>query len=223
MAAIHTPVSNETRQKAAALAVATLQALGREDLLPALWIEWKNSFTARLGDACYVAAGRPCRRSTERYRVGGLVARVRFSVPLWARASQDERDETVVHEIAHIVAAHEAALAGTTVSSSHGIEWKRVMLRAGRTPRRCHNIDRTGLARSKKTIPVRCSCGESHVTPLVAGRILNGSAYGCRRCGTRLVVLEEKISYSLARECEAKASKDARSKARRRNVRRLFR
>jgi len=205
-------ISHERRVEAAGWALETLETLGHPSLMDALKIEWKAKFTARLGDALYKRAGslgldtvlalRNSRVGSDSFREAakranadldsglkaGPSARVRFSIPLWSRATPKERYETVVHEICHIVANHEAALKGTTTSSAHGWEWKNLMRKCGVKPERCHNVDRTGLKRTGNRVSASCGCGAHNVTPYVAGRIAAGATYTCRKCHKAIVV-----------------------------------
>ena len=208
------------RQTAAAQALSTLRALGREDLLPMLWIDWRTRFTSRMGDAMYAGKGARVQRNLEKFRnADGTICCVRFSVPLWLRASEEERRETVIHEICHLVTRHEAKLAGVKVEKSHGPEWKAVMRRAGVTPKRCHNVNVGGLG--KKVIPCGCNCKDGHhVTPLVAGRIaINGAKYTCGRCKPPLTI--SGLSQAQMAKCREALAKDAmkpRCRARRRSI-----
>jgi predicted SprT family Zn-dependent metalloprotease len=206
-------ITPEMRQTAAAQALDTLRSLGREDLIPLLWIDWKSRFTSRMGDALYARETDRVRRSSERFRINGVICRARFSVPLWLRASEAERKQTVIHEICHLVAHHEAHLAGRKVSSAHGYEWKAVMRRAGVQPKRCHNVNNNGLSK-KKTILTKCRCGEHYVTPLVAGRImLKISTYSCGKCHAKLTVDETGLTRAQVAECRAAAAKGVMRKA----------
>lgn len=213
-------VTPQMRQTAAAQALETLRALGREDLIALLWIDWKERFTSRMGDALYATKDQRVRRSSERFRIDGTICRCRFSIPLWLRATESERRQTVIHEVCHLVAAHEAHLAGRKVSSPHGREWKAVMRRAGVTPKRCHNVNNKGLG--KKTIPAKCSCGEHYVTPLVGGRIIVlQRVYTCGRCHGQLLVDNAKISQSQIVACRAAVAKDVVRKEKRYGSRKI--
>lgn len=140
----------------------TLAALGVTDL--PVDVEWNDRFTRRLGDARYKP---DC-------------SRVRFSAPLWPRASEKERYETVVHEVCHIVAYHQNR--GRRIEP-HGWEWQCLMIKCGVEPERCHNVDRTGLARTRKTASAWCNCMEHKITPQMAGRIRFGETRRiCKRC-----------------------------------------
>lgn len=158
----------EQRQQAARWALETLRLLGHPSLADVLAIEWNPRFTSRLGDACYDPKGRK--------------TRVRFSIPLWPRASEADRYQTVVHEISHLVTNHEAALDGRMRPSSHGSEWQAVMRRAGVSPDRCHAVDTSDLKKSRRTASASCACTVHAVTPAMVRRLRGGKQYTCRSC-----------------------------------------
>jgi predicted SprT family Zn-dependent metalloprotease len=214
-------ITTTMRQAAAAIALSTLRALGREDLIPYLWIDWKEAFTSRMGDALYATNGQRVRRSSERFRIDGTICRARFSIPLWVRATEEDRRQTVIHEVCHLVAAHEAHLAGRKVSSAHGYEWKAVMRRAGVRPKRCHNVSTKGLG--KKTIPAHCACGDHYLTPLVAGRIIVlQRTYTCGRCHGQVLVDSAKTTQAQIAECRKAVANDVVRKEKRRGLDRRF-
>jgi SprT protein len=103
-----------------------------EELAQTIIIEWNSRFTRRMADAFYCPAT---------YR-----ARIRLSIPLWPRASEEQRRETIIHEVCHCVVWYKHGL----LVLAHGGQWKQAMLRCGLEPVRCHSIDRTGLARSRR-------------------------------------------------------------------------
>ena len=153
-------MSNPTpteRQRVAGLALQLVREHCPE-LETMLRIEWSERFTSRLGDATF-------RRMQARMSDGTVhtdprmvrfmggtppLARVRFSTKLWAVASGDERDNTVAHEVAHLVvfwrhyeAVNAAVCAGRKpprMPAGHGREWRNVMLDMGHDPHRTHNV-----------------------------------------------------------------------------------
>ena len=183
-------ITHEDRVKAAEVVLWTLRTLGHEDLIDVIRVEWNSKFTARLGDALYQRSF-SARGASVTQPLKPQKARVRFSIPLWPRASEQERRETVIHEICHIVCSHEAALAGRGKPQAHGWEWKALMRKCGVKPERCHNVDRTGLKKTRKVIDASCGCGKHDVTPYVAGRIAAGCRYTCRKCRQAIVVHQE--------------------------------
>jgi len=141
------------------------QRNGVPELASKVRVEWNARFTRRMGDANYNKM------------------RIRLSIPLFARAGEDEQEDTIAHEMAHLVAQHKY---GRDIKA-HGGEWQACMLVAGYRPERCHSVDRTGLARTNKKCKTYCSCGEHLVTPKVYGRVAKGHKYTCRKCHTVLL------------------------------------
>ena len=141
-----------------------LEQLGYSDLQ--ILIGWNSRFTARMGDA----------------RCPGLMGAIRLSIPLWPRASENERRETVLHEVCHVVVMYESKKSGKRVPS-HGHEWQHKMRTLGIEPKRCHQVNRDGLKRTRRTVQMYCACDTQPQTPRVAKRIRTGLyKYSCRKC-----------------------------------------
>lgn len=149
----------ETLTEIRALVDETCAALGMPNAVTT--IQWNGRFSNRMGDANWV------------------LRRVRFSSVLWPRATVEDRRQTIIHEVCHIVAN---VTAGKTVR--HGLAWKATMRRAGVRPDRCHSVDRTGIRRRNAgSISVVCACPGKIMTlgKLRAGRMRLGFAkYTCR-------------------------------------------
>jgi predicted SprT family Zn-dependent metalloprotease len=188
-------MSPKERQQAAGWALETMDRLGYDldsELVQSLHIEWAPRHTASLGDAVYIDLDRASRR--EKLWVGlrsdtdRLYSRVRLSVPLWPRATEAERHETVVHEICHLVVHHEHP----EKCKPHGVAWQATMLRAGLTPRTTHTIDRTGLRRKQKRYRGYCGCPEGvELTKQRVKKMLSGISYSHTKCG-QTISLKEK-------------------------------
>jgi SprT protein len=148
----------------------TFARLGCPELDRVTRVEWNGRFTRRMGDARYMAN-----------HIRGT-HRVRFSTPLWPRASVEERRETVIHEACHIAAAH---IYGPGVQA-HGREWKALMRKAGAKGDRCHRVDRTGLQRRTVRVPAYCGCMTHQITKARRTKMRKGIAYRCRRCRQEL-------------------------------------
>lgn len=148
----------------------TLKTLGRLDLLDDLKVEWNARFTSKMGSA--------------RIRAISREMAVRFSVPLWPRATPKERRETTIHEVCHIV-AYQIAWEESTKIQPHGHEWQALMRRCGIKPERTHNVSNEGLVNSRR-IDIKCACQTISVTPYVAGRMAAGAYYRCRKCQQKL-------------------------------------
>jgi len=185
--------THEDRVQASQWALETLRALGREDLIDHLTVEWSTRFTSRLGDALYIdiiaiPSWRKLAKKYDRNAIDGKVCRLRFSAPIWPRADETERYETVVHEVAHLVTSHEAALVGRNKPQSHGYEWESVMRRAGVSPKRTHSVDVKGLKGKKKTDVAHCGCKDHAITPAMGKKISDGALYMCRSCKRYLLL-----------------------------------
>jgi len=149
--------------------------------------EWNASFTRRMGDALYLPAQN--------------VGRVRLSTPLWPRADGVQHRQTVIHEVCHVADAwkslHEP---GYRRQGKHGSSWARLMLQCGLEPKRCHAVDRTGLARRATRVRVYCRCERGvEVTVAMHNKICSGSTYRCLRCKARVTPLpREQVAASEA-------------------------
>ena len=127
--------------------------------------EFNNRFTRRLGDASY------------------LKRQIRLSGPLWPRATAEEKRHVVIHETCHIIARYKF---GGQIKP-HGVEWRQCMVKAGEEPKRCHNVDRTGLKRQTSHVSVNCGCDNPpKVTKHLATKMRKGIRYRCRICKQRI-------------------------------------
>lgn len=132
--------------------------------------QFESSFTRRMGDAMW-----------DRKKKQGIV---RLSSPLWPRASEQERYETVVHEACHVVVGYKNE---NRRVQPHGEEWKRAMLACEIQPNRTHCVDRKGLARNKKRMIVS-DCGnpevanKCRVTSVQLNQLKCGTTLHCKVC-----------------------------------------
>jgi len=63
---------------------------------------------------------------------------------LWLHASPTKRRNTIIHELAHILANRTAGK-----RSGHGAVWKRTMRTLGETPKRCHTVPKARPTRRR--------------------------------------------------------------------------
>lgn len=109
---------------------------------------------------------------------------IRFAAPLWSHATEEQRRQTVVHEVCHILSDQ---IAGRR--TIHGPAWRRTMVQAGYpNPQRCHSV-----APLNRELLV-CECGnEIYLTKLIAQRVRSGQhRYKCRQCKRRLTMTSER-------------------------------
>ncbi len=143
-----------------------------EELAQAIIVEWNPRFTRRLGDGVY---------SPVTFR-----ARIRLSLPLWPRASEKERRETVIHETCHCIVGYKHG-----VVAFHGQEWKEAMKNCGVEPLRNHTGDRTGLARRRRLF-ILLDCPNEGLERKCRIRskefnlVQKGMWYCCKVCGLHL-------------------------------------
>ncbi len=148
----------------------TKTRLGHSGL--AIRVEWSTRLTNAMGKAFCP-------------RVLGMPQRIKLSSQIWPRASQEERRETTIHEVCHIIAYHEALQNGTRINP-HGYEWQVLMRRCGLVPERCHNVNLLGIG--NRTHIAKCGCSERAVTTRIANAIRDGSGHYCSRCKTTLTL-----------------------------------
>ena|SRR5688572_537935 len=140
---------------------------GVPHLTESILYTFSRRFTRRLGEATYHRHNRS--------------AMIKFSLPLWDRATEQQRHNVIVHETCHVVAFHKANLSTITIRP-HGPEWAREMRVNGLEPERCHTVDRTGLARRLPTVTVSCGCRTHQLTTNRVTRMRKGQKYQCRLC-----------------------------------------
>lgn len=140
---------------------------------------WNNEFTRRMGDAKHDGS-----------REGGFM---RFSKPLWPAASVAEREETVLHELAHvIVGCHNGVLMRWTARGPrrdiHGPKFQSMLLLLGGTGARTHNVDTSHVKRKQARFGGPCpGCGvEISVSKGVRTKWLRSSQTRRHRCGQPL-------------------------------------
>jgi SprT protein len=109
-----------------------------------------------------------------------------FQLDLAESNKQDFMDNTVPHEVAHII-----QFVLYPRSSAHGYEWKSIMTRVMNiSPDRCHSYDTSVTVVKKQTTHLySCGCGkEFNVTQTMHNKILKGSNRVCARCRGRLIL-----------------------------------
>ena len=159
------------------------------ELSQVVQIEWNPRFTRRTGDAMY------CPHS---YR-----ATIRLSLPLWRRASEEQRRETVLHETCHVIAEYKFG-----ILPPHGSEWKQAMINCGLEPVRTHAIDRTGLVRRQRLFTL-CDCPAEkrcRIGVRLYNAVQRGGEFWCKVCGLHLdrkaIIEEERRSVAEVQKSE---------------------
>jgi predicted SprT family Zn-dependent metalloprotease len=111
---------------------------------------------------------------------------MKFSLPLFSRDAESGNRDTVIHEVCHIINY------ARNDNAHHGHKWKHLMRLCGLEPKRCHNIDRTGLKRPtgrQSRHQVACGCASTiSMGPVQYKRALAGAVYRCRKCKQNISV-----------------------------------
>ena len=109
---------------------------------------------------------------------------IKLSAPLWPRACEAERRNTIIHEACHLIDHY------MTGRMDHGTNWRRLMGACGESADRCHSVDRTGLVRKRNRHEYRCGCnqGSRYITPVKAKRIKQGRLYVCKSCNEQIIL-----------------------------------
>lgn len=107
---------------------------------------------------------------------------IRLNPALLAGHPREMLEETVPHEIAHLVVARRH---GRRVAP-HGPEWRAVMADFGVPARACHTLPAEPSRRLRR-YRYRCACPEGvELTSIRHNRARRGTRYLCRRCGETL-------------------------------------
>jgi SprT protein len=108
---------------------------------------------------------------------------IRLNATLLREHPREMIEETVPHEVAHVVAYR---LFGRRIKP-HGREWQDVMRAFGKDPSVSHCMPAEPTRRLRR-FAYRCGC-ESPVelTSIRHRRVQQGAVYRCRRCGERLI------------------------------------
>jgi predicted SprT family Zn-dependent metalloprotease len=114
--------------------------------------------------------------------------KIRLSAKIWPYMTEQQRYETVVHEVCHIIANINFAR-----NCKHDWRWRLTMRNAGVKPERCHNIPIYELGISKRRgrrerVVGKCGCVNGcQVGPTVAKRMREKNmAYRCVRCKQKI-------------------------------------
>lgn len=92
-------------------------------------------------------------------------------------------DQTIVHELAHLVNAYLFSGRG------HDASWKRIMHEMGFKPDRCHKMDVSEYKVKHRVIAIgKCACRSHEFKARTFKRIRRGATYTCVNCKERIVI-----------------------------------
>ncbi len=170
----------EELRKAKETMLCTFANLDLSELGEKITLEFNSRFTSCMGTACFNSG---C---------------IQLSQPLWAIAKEEDRYQTIVHEVCHIVTRF---YYGFEVKS-HGKEWKNFMVKCGVEPKRCHDVDRSSLKRKQKRFLVKCSCMVHDISSTRYNRMMRGVKYLCVNCRGRLEIMSYIEEFSVLGKVE---------------------
>lgn len=116
----------------------------------------------------------------------GLIIKLNFNMVLLRENTEHFIDNTVPHECAHLIAR---TIFGIKITP-HGKEWKRVMVKLGVNPKRCHSYSVSNSTVYEKAKHLyKCKCQYHAIGPVRHKKMvmLNSSIYKCRICKAALV------------------------------------
>lgn len=174
-------LTSDMKTLACLLAWDTFRLLKQDALIPSVTISWSHGFTRKMGQAQYIKNRKHA---------------VRFSVPLWPLATEEQRREIVLHEVCHIVDFHLAATQpGYFRDGIHGRSWKRLMAACGAKGDRCHSVKRPPELRKAKSprFEASCPCRVHLITATLVRRMVSGHTYHCKSCKGRIQIVPTKI------------------------------
>ena len=116
-----------------------------------------------------------------------LRLRMEFSRKAFDVLPDDECDDTVRHEVAHLVVALRYSATWSQLPA-HGDDWKVAALDVGARPEATLRKDFGMRARYAVTRSAWCGCGERPVTPQLFRKAAAGKRYLCRTCWRQLEV-----------------------------------
>ena len=96
-----------------------LQVVKHEHLAKQIGIQWSTRMTRKMGEATEFENPNSCPLKTKYL--------LKFSIIFWAHATPEERKETVIHEMAHVLCFH----LYPNMKIYHGAEWLEIMGKFG--------------------------------------------------------------------------------------------
>ena len=113
--------------------------------------------------------------------------RIELSHRLFLRATPEQRRETIVHEVCHVVARSMRDMFPRY--RPHGYQWRGFMAKAGYPDaKRCHKVNCEGLQGDRKKFPAFCGCGPHPLSSCRYRRTTQGTVYRCAFCKCRITL-----------------------------------
>lgn len=120
-----------------------------------------------------------------RFERSGSTA-LRLNLQLLADNRDDFLEQTIPHEVAHLV-VNWLARKSRQKPRPHGPEWRAVMQDCfGLPPTRCHSYRTTAARTVPRPFLYRCTCREHRLTSIMHNRIRQSARALCKACKTSL-------------------------------------
>lgn len=113
--------------------------------------------------------------------------KIRYNATLLARYGEEFLEQTVPHEVAHLIARR---LYGQSIKP-HCREWQSIMSYFNVPANRCHSFDTSNSdTRTMRYYDYHCQCKSHRISAIRHNRIVSGVTYLCRVCGSSLIPSE---------------------------------
>lgn len=169
--------------------------LGVPQVGKAIDIEWSNRMTRVMGWAKVLSLGYPVGRMNDCRT--GFRAKVQFSSKIFELAGEKEQDETVVHEVCHVVARYlDNQLVARQGLKGHGQFWASLMNKVGCPPTRYHCVNTISLRKKVQRVNAYCQCDKPmEITLNRATKMMKGYAYRCIKCKSLISLRDNNAKY----------------------------
>ena len=137
---------------------------GRPDIAKLIRVKWSNRMTRAMG----IASKR------------GEDNLIKLSIPLFLRATEEQKWQTVIHEACHIIDAVK-----NSVRMSHGRSWKKCMEACEVKPDVYHTVSCEGLRRRWSYHCPDCKRG-FELSTTIHNKICRGQVRICLHCRTKI-------------------------------------
>ncbi len=115
---------------------------------------------------------------------------IRYNVEAIEKDFEHIINQTVPHEIAHLIAYNERSYSGSKIY--HGRKWKQAVVALGGSADRCHNISLTSARKTRQWIYVLPNGEEITLKTNRHNKILRGAIYSLRtKFGNRVRISSE--------------------------------
>lgn len=155
-----------------------LQVVKHEHLAKQIGIQWSTRMTRKMGEATEFENPNSCPLKTKYL--------LKFSIIFWVHATPEERKETVIHEMAHVLCFH----LYPNMKIYHGAEWLEIMGKFGYKDASKYTTVKIPEKFQPKRFSVKCGCREHQVTIKIINQMKKGITYRCSVC-KGLIVFKE--------------------------------